>query len=144
MFMARFILYMQSQDGTQYDRRTGALLPIASVLYFCLWKVQQTFLYFHYHFLSDCSLPYTPQWNWVVNEQLSIALELARGMDGFRFTNIGDIGCDIGVLKCTICIISEINIFYTERIGIHDESYHPFTTILLGLQPYHCNYLPFR
>ena len=33
----------------------------------------------------------------MANEQLSIALELAWGMDGFRFTNIGDISCDVEV-----------------------------------------------
>lgn len=33
----------------------------------------------------------------MTNEQLTVALELARGIDGFRFTNIGDISCDIGV-----------------------------------------------
>jgi alpha-aminoadipic semialdehyde synthase len=40
----------------------------------------------------------------MTNEQLTVALELARGMDGFRFTNIGDISCDIGVSGESCCI----------------------------------------
>ena len=41
----------------------------------------------------------------MTNEQLTVALELARGMDGFRFTNIGDISCDIGVRGEIYCIL---------------------------------------
>ena len=41
----------------------------------------------------------------MTNEQLTVALELARGMDGFRFTNIGDISCDIGVSREIYCIL---------------------------------------
>jgi hypothetical protein len=33
----------------------------------------------------------------MTKEQLTAALQLARGLDGFRFTNIGDISCDVGV-----------------------------------------------
>ena len=40
----------------------------------------------------------------MTNEQLTVTLELARGMDGFRFTNIGDISCDIGVSGEIHCI----------------------------------------
>ena len=33
----------------------------------------------------------------MTNEQLSVALEMAQGIKGFRFTNIGDISCDVEV-----------------------------------------------
>jgi hypothetical protein len=67
----------------------------------------------------------------MTNEQLTVALELARGMDGFRFTNIGDISCDIGV-SGEIYRISyrKLIIFHLGRIGIPHESNHSFTAFL--------------
>ena len=67
----------------------------------------------------------------MTNEQLSVTLELARGMDGFRFTNIGDISCDIGVSGEVYCIsYRKLIKFYSGRIGIPHESNHSFTAFL--------------
>jgi hypothetical protein len=65
----------------------------------------------------------------MTNDQLKVALELARGMDGFRFTNIGDISCDIEVRGEIYCIPLTNN-FHSGRIGVPYESNHSFTAFL--------------
>lgn len=67
----------------------------------------------------------------MTNEQLTVALELARGIDGFRFTNIGDISCDVEV-RSDIYLDFNIRIdhLFTGGIGISHESNHSFTTVL--------------
>ncbi|KAF8804193.1 hypothetical protein BYT27DRAFT_7194939 [Phlegmacium glaucopus] len=81
--------YLVRIDGGQYDREHYYQSPHSYTSVFCSKIAPYLTL-----FLNGAG--WSPSFpRLMTNEQLAVALEMARGMDGFRFTNIGDISCDV-------------------------------------------------
>lgn len=100
--------YLVRINGGQYDRKHYYQSPNSYTSLFCT-KVRKLGLHSYPFRLTLLQIaPYLTLFlngtGWspsfprlMTNEQLSVTLELARGIPGFRFTNIGDISCDIEV-----------------------------------------------